>query len=335
MKKFKIIIGIDISKNKLDVCVIENLNSKQHNYFIVSNDKKGISSILKQVQKCMVKNDEVLVCFETTGVYAMPLCYELQNMNINYAMVPAIEIKRAKGLVRGKSDKADASDIAHYAITHEHKLKCTVLPEVDLMKLKLLLAEREKLVKTITLFDSTKENDGFMDKDICKEVLKHNKKTITILKKQLVEIENIILTIIKNNEQIKAQYTLAQSVPGVGPQTAINLIVNTRCFVAFDNWRKFACYAGVAPFEYKSGTSIRGKTRVSHLANKKMKSLLNMAALSAKRHDKQLKDYYERKIKEGKNGMLVMNAIRCKIISRVFAAIKRETPYVDFLKYSA
>ncbi len=124
-------------------------------------------------------------------------------------------------------------------------------------------------------------------------------------------------------------------MPGVGPQTAINLIVTTRCFSTFENWRQLACYAGVAPFEYRSGTSIRGKTKVNHIANKKLKSLLNMAALSAKRHDKQLKEYYERKIQEGKNGMSVMNALRCKIISRVFATIKRETPYVDFLKYSA
>ena len=136
-------------------------------------------------------------------------------------------------------------------------------------------------------------------------------------------------------EKINQQFELAKSVPGVGPQTAINLIVTTRCFSTFDDWRKLACYAGIAPFEYSSGTSIRGKTKVSSMGNKKLKSLLNMAALSAKKYDKQLHDYYEKKTKEGKNGMSVMNALRCKIVARVFATIKRETPYVDFLKYSA
>lgn len=331
----KLVIGIDISKNKLDVCIIQDPNSKHHEYFIVENNSKGIRSIFKKIQGYKVEKDQILFCFETTGVYGMPLCTELQKMDFRYSMIPAIEIKRAKGLVRGKSDKTDSFDIAQYAITHEHKLKETKLPEADLMKLRLLLTEREKHVKVITQFANTEENEDFLDKEICKDILKHNRKTVSLLKKQLLELEKAIMKIVNGNEQIKKQYELAQSVPGVGPQTAINLIVTTQCFSAFDNWRKYACYAGVAPFEYTSGTSIKGRTQVSHFANKKIKSLLHMAALTAKRSDAQLKAYYDRKVQEGKNGMLVINAIRCKIIGRVFATIKRETPYVDLLKYSA
>lgn len=250
-------------------------------------------------------------------------------------MVPAIEIKRAKGLVRGKSDKADSYDIAQYAITHEHKLIYTQLPEEDLMKLKLLLTEREKCIKALSMFDTTKENKDFLPDAITKQVMKVNSQTIKALKKQLAVLEKNIQEVIKANETIKKQFDLARSVPGVGPQTAIQLIVTTRCFTAFEQWRQLACYAGVAPFEYSSGTSIRGKTKVNHMANKKLKSLLNMAALAAKKYDPQLKEYYERKTQDGKNGMLVMNALRCKIISRVFATVKRETPFVNCQKYSA
>jgi transposase len=137
---------------------------------------------------------------------------------------------------------------------------------------------------------------------------------------------------IDGNEILKEQFALLQSVPGVGKQTAINLIVYTNCFTSFNDWRKFACYAGVAPFEYSSGSSIRGKKKVNHLANKKLKSLLNMAALSAKRNDKELHDYFERKVQEGKNKMLVLNALRCKVLSRSFAVIKRKSPFVNTLK---
>ncbi len=335
MKNFKLVIGIDISKNKLDLCIIKNANDKQHEFLQVSNCKKGIENIFKALKKYKEPDSELLFCFENTGVYGMHLCFTLQSKQVNYSMVPAVEIRRAKGLTRGKSDKSDSKDIALYAITHEHKLNFTQLPEPDLMKLKLMLTEREKLVKTISVFDHTKENKEFMSKDVSKRVLSHNQQTIALLKKQLIKLEKLIQEVIKGNEKIKKQYDLVQTVPGVGPQTAINLIVSTRCFTAFDNWRKLACYAGVAPFEYSSGTSIKGKTKVNHMANKKLKSLLNMAALSAKKYDKQLRDYYERKTKEGKNGMLVMNALRCKIISRVFATIKRDTPYVDFLKFAA
>ena len=335
MKKFKLVIGIDISKSKLDVCIINDVSSKQHQYFQVSNSLVGIKEIFKTIKKYQVANENIVFCFENTGVYGMHLCYALQEKDYCYAMVPAIEIKRAKGLTRGKSDKADSLDIATYAITHEHKLSFRKLPESDLIKLRLSLTEREKLMKAIAVFDSTKENEEFLPKEITAAILKINEQTIKGLKKQLLAVEKGILAIIKANDTIKQQFDLATSVPGVGPQTAINIIVSTRCFSTFDNWRQFACYAGIAPFEYTSGTSIRGKTKINHFANKKIKSLLNMAALSAKRVDTQMKQYYERKTKEGKNGMLVMNALRCKVISRIFATVQRGKPYVDFMKYSS
>ncbi|MFA6517579.1 MAG: transposase, partial [Bacteroidia bacterium] len=111
--------------------------------------------------------------------------------------------------------------------------------------------------------------------------------------------------------------------------------VYTRCFSTFDNARQLACYAGVAPFEYTSGTSIRGKTRVSPMANKKLKVLLSMCALNAKKADPEIGLYYLRKTEEGKNPMSVINAIRNKLILRVFATVKRGTPCVTTMNYAA
>lgn len=88
-------------------------------------------------------------------------------------------------------------------------------------------------------------------------------------------------------------------------QTTFNLIAVTNAFKSFKDWRKLACYFGIAPFKHQSGSSIKGKTKVSHIANKKMKSLLNMAALSAKKNDIKIKEFYERKVEEGKNKMSV------------------------------
>lgn len=335
MQKKKLIIGIDISKLKLDVCIIQDVINKKHQYLQVSNCKNGLKELIKKIASINKENNELIFCFENTGVYGMLLCTYLQDKNIAYAMVPAIEIKRAKGLTRGKSDKADSLDIANYAITHEHRLKFQTLPDEDLMELRLLLTEREKLLKSISIHDTTKENRNYLSETVLKGLLKLNKQTIKVLKQQLATIEKMIQEVVKRNETIQKQYKLATSVPGIGPQTALYLIVTTRCFKSFDNARQLACYSGVAPFEYSSGSSIRGKTKVNHMANKKLKSLLNMAALSAKKYDKQLKDYYEKKTGEGKNGMLVMNNLRNKLLARVCATIKRETPFVDFLKYSA
>lgn len=88
-------------------------------------------------------------------------------------------------------------------------------------------------------------------------------------------------------------------------------------------------------FGYNHGSSIKGRTKVNHLADKKMKSLLQMCAMTSMKNDNQLKEYYNKKKAEGKNSMLILNNIRCKLISRVFAVINRETPYVDTYKFAS
>jgi transposase len=125
------------------------------------------------------------------------------------------------------------------------------------------------------------------------------------------------------------------SITGVGKMTSICLIIRTQSFEKFDNWRQAACYCGCAPFEYSSGTSINGRTRVSPLADLKLKSLLTMCALSAIRYDAELKAYYERKIVEGKNKMLIINNIRCKLLARIFAVINRNSPYVNTHRFAS
>jgi len=106
------------------------------------------------------------------------------------------------------------------------------------------------------------------------------------------------------------------------------MLVTTNNFTGFENGRKYACYSGIAPFEHTSGISIKGKTRVSNLANKKIKALLSNGANSAYKWDPEMKKYYKRKIAEGKDHKLVINAISCKLVNRVFAVIKRQTPFV-------
>jgi transposase len=252
-----------------------------------------------------------------------------------YWVVSAIEIKRSKGLVRGKSDKADAKDIAIYALTNFHKYKQIDLPEKDIQKLKLLFTERAKTIKALSLFKTTSENQGFIPNDILIVVQKTNRKVIAELEKCLQAIESQLQTIIDENNDLKAKVDLLKSIPGIGNQTALYLLITTKGFTAFDNWRQMACYAGVAPFEYTSGTSIRGKTKVNHLADKTMKSMLQMCVLSAIKYDNQIKLYFEKKKTEGKNPMLVMNNIRCKLLARAFAVINRGTPFVKISNYAA
>jgi transposase len=334
MKNYKMIAGIDVSKLKLDVYLMRNPNDPKQHHFVVENNEKGIKEIIKTIIKQVHTIEFTLFCFENTGVYSMPLSYVLSKMGIDYWVVNALEIKRSKGLSRGKNDKNDAKDIAIYAFVHMHKLKLSTIPEKEIAQLKILYSEREKLIRAIKQMNTTKEVKGFLPNEVIKETLRLNAKTVAFLKKQLQELEQKMQEIINKTEKIKEQYDLITSIPGVGKQTAIYLINTTKCFEAFQNWRQLACYAGVAPFEFSSGSSIRGRTKVSHLADKKMKSLLNMCALNIKKCDKQIAEYYNRKLDEGKNPMLIMNNIRCKILSRIFAIVNRGTKYVNLYKFA-
>ena len=155
------------------------------------------------------------------------------------------------------------------------------------------------------------------------------------LKKNLKLINHQILEIINSDPTLKNNYKLIQSIPGVGQQTTTYLLIITKNFTCFENARKLACYAGVAPFPFQSGSSIKRRNKVSPLADKKLKSLLNMCALSTKKHDAEIKQYYNRKVEEGKNKMLVINNIRNKLLTRIFAVVKRQQPYVNLQKFAA
>lgn len=333
MKNYQIFVGVDISKLSLDVCLIYRDKLKDVQHFKIANTATEIRKLIQQLQKRSIDAD-ILYCMEDTGVYGLPLCLTLEQAQVDYAVIPAIQIKRSKGLRRGKTDKTDARDIAFYGLTHQHEIHLYQMPESDMQQLKLMLAERDKLVKAIQQFESTQEALLFMDKKIFTALKKHNAKTTSLLRSQLKELEKAISALVNDNQKMSEQSKLLQSIPGIGPQIALQMICYTRCFSLFENWRQFACYSGVAPFEYQSGTSIRGRTKVSHFAQKKLKSLLNMGALSAKRHDVELKNYFERKVAEGKNKMLVVNAIRCKILARAFAVINRGTPFVNTKKFA-
>lgn len=335
MKKYELIAGIDVSKLKLDVNFLLTNDPAHTNHFIVKNNKKGLQELLNRLNKLKIDLKQVLFSYEDTGVYSMPLCYFLTKQGLDYWMIPAIEIKRSKGISRGKTDKSDSKDIAFYALSHQHKLKLGSIPVETLQKLKVLFSEREKVTKAIRMFERTSENINYLPKKVLSDVLKINTSTIKKLKSSLKKIEEKMQELISQSEDLKAKDSLIQSIPGVGPQTSIYLLLVTKGFTVFDNSRQLACYGGVAPFEYSSGTSVRGRTKVSHLADKKLKSLLNMCALNTKTWDHEIKQYYERKVAEGKPKMLILNNIRNKILGRVFAVVNRGTPYVNTQKFAA
>ena len=168
---------------------------------------------------------------------------------------------------------------------------------------------------------------AFLDKSVQKEIKNCCESSLKALEKDLKKVERKLDEVIRSDEELDRLFNLVTSVEGIGPVTAREIIMTTNEFKTFTNPKKYACYAGVVPFPYRSGSSIRGRNKVSHVANKSVKTLLHMSALSSIRNCQEMKKYYERKTQEGKHVMSVINAVRNKLVLRVFAVVKKNQKY--------
>lgn len=322
----KYIIGVDVSKDKLDYhCYGHTVTPDP-----VSNDAKGYRQLQQWIKTKVSKNKEdVLVVMEYTGIYTYNVEQFLEAHGWNYVKRPALDIQRSVGMQRGKSDKADARVISRYGWMNKELLQPMKPVNDHLLELQQLMAYRDKLVADKAAHQGRlKEIQGQMGSKLNQAIVESAQYVMEVLNVEIAGIEKTIKACVAANKEVQTNYDLMVTIRGIGFVCAISIIIATENFTRFDDHRKFACYCGVAPFTHTSGSSIRGKTRVSHLANKKIKALLTLAALSAIQHDVDLKLKYEQKKKEGKPAMSVINIIRAKLIERIFTVIKRQTPYI-------
>ncbi len=331
--KKKAFIGIDISKDQLDLALLKEGTYGTFEDKKVSNSFSGFEDIGKWLKKRKINLMDCLFCMEHTGTYGLLLFAWLSQMGIDFSVEPGLKIKRSLGITRGKNDKLDARRIADYVYSNKAKMESFIMPSSLVIQIKQLLTYRDQLTRISTSLKNSLESHGqYQRVSGLKSITDEITGQITELKQRINKIEGQIKSLIESNEELKKNYKLATSVKGIGFVIASFMLVTTNNFTGFENGRKYACYSGIAPFEHTSGTSIKGKTRVSNLANKKMKALLSNGANAAYKWDPELKTYYKRKIAEGKDHKLVINSISCKLVNRVFAVIKRQTPYVSTYK---
>lgn len=325
-------IGIDVSKLTLDVTVL-NSSSKKMRYTQVSNCYDG----LKELNSWLRKNKEfkypnAVFCLEHTGLYTRVLLDYLSNKNANIWMEASLKIKKSLGLNRGKNDKIDSQRIAEYAFRFIDKADYYQVNLPEIIQLKDLLSCRSRLKKQLRSNTVAIKELKKVDPQQGEKMELLTMSSVRGLMISIEEIEKEMNEIIKGNKLIKEIYDLAMSIPGVGPILTIKLIVYTKLFSKFETNRQLACYCGVAPFEHRSGTSVKGKTGVSKFANMDLKSTLHLAAISSIQHNPELKKYFQRKVEEGKSKMTVINAVRNKLLTRIVAVVQRKTPYVNIIK---
>lgn len=322
------ILGIDISKKTFDVALSENkVNSTMTNNQF-TNNLKGFKDLLKWLKTEKINLNELLICMENTGVYHRCLVIYLQSKGVFTWVETPVEIKWSMGLQRGKNDAADARMIALYAFRNQDKSKNYNALDKSLQKIADLMTTRERLIKARKLLlVPVKEMSRSGLKQEAKVMEKACSKSVSALEKEIKAIEIQLETIIESEVELSENYKIVRSVRCVGLVCALHLMVYTHNFTRFDNAKQIASYCGIAPFEYSSGTSVRGKTKVHKMANKTLKTSLHMCSVSSVRHNPEMKQYMERKVAEGKNKMLILNAIRNKILQRVVACVREKRMY--------
>jgi transposase len=327
MKK-RIFIGIDVSKLTLDVSVLFPDDTRDlHQIF--SNNTRGFKKLLSWLKKEEKGNTNYLFCFEDTGVYSIGLECFFTEHKIAYVAENPFRIKRSMGIQRGKDDKTDSMLLAKYVKRFADELKLSRVENKTILELKQLLSLRDRLMKDKGVHQRRlKEAEQLAESLSLIFLIKKEKEIIKYTINQIKEIESQLEEIMRGEEKLWKQNELLCSIPGVGKQIALNMLVYTEGFQKFENWRKFSCYAGLAPFKNQSGTSLRRKPKVSRIANKKLKGLLTMGALTSIKAGNEYRKYYDKKTGEGKHPMLVLNAIKNKMVSRMFSVIARQTPYV-------
>lgn len=312
MNKYKETFGIDIRKDVFDVYS----NKIGHHQF--KNDAQGFKAFSKIV------TPKALVVMEATGYYHYRLAQFLYKNNHLVSVVNPLSVKRfiQMKLAKVKTDKSDAKAIFDYAQFNEVPLY-TALTDVQsecLQLFRLLDSYLKKRTATKNKLHG-EEVLGIVSKFVYRSLkrdLKHLDKEVTALEERLLEL-------VKQEQQ--QQLTLLKSIPGMGVKTALFLIIVTDGFSKFENASQLCSYVGITPTIRESGSSVRGRSRISKIGNKKLRNLLFLCAFSACKHNKGCQEIYERIVNKGKSKKLALIAVANKLLKQAFAIAKSGRPY--------
>lgn len=331
IKQFSESVGIDVSKLTIDVFLY---NKKKHHQFV--NNAKGFLVMQKWIVSEAGSLNDLIYCFEHTGWYCILLSHFLHEQSLFYCCINPLELKRSMGFKRGKTDKTDSYEIARFAWLRKEELNPSVPMSLKLIELQRLMSVREQFVKQCTALKNIKKGLLVTIEKVSTDIgLKLIRKSIEQLEQQVSKVEKAMEELIALEPEMKNNYKLSKSVKGVGKILAIQMILHTHNYSRFAEWRQFSAYCGLVPYPYQSGTSINGRKKIHSISDVKMKSLLSMSAISAIQHDSELKQYYQKRVEEGKPKMVALNIIRNKIVSRIFATVKRGTPFLEISKFTA
>jgi len=338
--KFQFIFGVDVSKEWLNFC-LKNKNLEILSEWRIDNTVEAILKFLNEflANHSLEDFQDLILVMEHTGIYVQHLVNCCLSQGIRLSLVHATKISEhlgGKTKFEEKDDALDARRIAEYGIRFNDKLELWQANPTVLIQLKRLQAQRNRVMKAIHQLEVPLQESKLYDtKETYQMQVDLQADPMEMLKQAKKNIEKKIDQLIKGDEVLKGLFKLLISVKGVGKVIAREVILTTKGFKDFTpiQGKAYARYSGVAPGPKQSGKK-KGKNKTPKRGNRKVKSLLTMGAISLIGTDSDLGRYYDRKIKEGKEHLMVINAMRNKLILRIFAVVRNQTTYQKNLNIS-
>lgn len=332
-------LGMDVSKGWVDLALLPVVNHHKHDMLThrFDNTVQGLKKMdgwLKQ-QNVPFTEDSLLV-IENTGIYHRLVWKYCSDNHLPLHIGNAAHIKWSLGITRGKSDIIDSKRLCPYAYKQREELQATPVLDAVVVKLKDLMTTRQTLLgQKNSLQTQLKERQAFKTDAAYTVLAKAVEPALKGLQQSLKSIERQIKETVKASPGLHHNYQLLCTVPGIGHFTAVYLICCTANFAGKHSGKQLACYAGGVPFGSSSGTSIKGRNKVHKMANKTLKKMLHLGALSCIKNYPEFRDYYQQKKEEGKHPITILNAIRNKVVLRAAAVIKQQQPYRDHYQKTA
>jgi transposase len=317
-------IGIDIA-SKTFVSTI--FNSKKSITEEFDNNLEGYNYFVCWLKKHRVKTNSSIVIMEATGVYTEELCHYLYKNEYDVCVENPLKVKRAFGISPKKTDIIDSKRIAEYGFRFLDQIKLWQPPQEIIEEIKELLSLRENLVKQNT---ANKNRLKALKKKVIQNKLsvKLIKELIEMIESKIKEIINELKRLVIINKEIGFNYINLISIPGVSLLLASEIIGLTDNFNKTKDPREIASYLGISPNEHSSGTMTK-KPKSAGYGHSRIRKLLYLASCSIKNHNKEFRNYFNRKVLSGKHKGLVLNNISNKIIKIMCGIANSGKPFIQ------
>lgn len=315
------VVGIDVSKKKLDVALLVNGKVKSK---VVDNSPEGHKVLLDWLGKSKASLTEMHVCMEATGVYFEPVALALHGAGIKVSVVNPGCIKGFghSENIRNKNDTVDAGLIARYCAAMSPTLWAP--PPLEQRQL------RAWAVRVHALKDIRQQETNRLEAHVISgmdDVAAHVNEHITWLNAEIKKLEKEIDDHIDRHPGLKHDAELIGSIPGIGATTVARILGHIGDVRRFESAKAFAAFLGVTPKQRSSGTSIKGRTMISRTGSTAMRAALYMPSLVARRHNPILKRFAERLRATGMAKKAVIGAVMHKLTHLIYGVINTNKPF--------